>query len=189
MFSIIASILSLKWLFENWPLVLFIIVVLILLIRSANRRRTARIAARQKAMRQQQAAARPAGSGANMPASAAVDSGSITFRVAGTTFDNDDGSSRQEILRHLKFGDAPWANDQDDLTATLEETEYDGQQAITVFINDYQVGFVPKTSIRQVAAARKHVATCYVSDVRILGGGADSEGRPLSYGCEITVEY
>ena len=124
----------------------------------------------------QQAATRPA-------APAGTDSGSITFRVAGTTFDNDDGTSRQEILRHLKFGDEPWADGPEDLNAELEETEYNGETAFAVLINGYQVGNVPRANIKQVAAALEHVSTCYVSSVRILGGG------DLSYGCEITLEY
>lgn len=124
----------------------------------------------------QQAAPRPA-------APAGTDSGSITFRVAGTTFDNDDGTSRQEILRHLKFGDEPWADGPEDLTGTLEETDYNGETAFAVLVNGYQVGNVPRANIKQVAAALEHVSTCYVSSVRILGGG------DLSYGCEITLEY
>lgn len=130
----------------------------------------------------QQAAPRPA-------APAGTDSGSITFRVAGTTFDNDDGTSRQEILRHLKFGDAPWADGPEDLNAELEETEYNGETAFAVLINGYQVGNVPRANIPQVITAREHVATCYVSSVRILGGGTGSDGRDLNYGCEITLEY
>lgn len=130
----------------------------------------------------QQAAPRPA-------APAGTDSGSITFRVAGTTFDNDDGTSRQEILRHLKFGDEPWADGPEDLNAELEETEYNGETAFAVLINGYQVGNVPRANIPQVITAREHVATCYVSSVRILGGGTGSDGKPLSYGCEITLEY
>ena len=133
------------------------------------------------AARQQQAAPRPA---APRPAApAGTDSGSITFRVAGTTFDNDDGTSRQEILRHLKFGDEPWADGPEDLTGTLEETDYNGETAFAVLVNGYQVGNVPRANIKQVAAALEHVSTCYVSSVRILGG------RDLSYGCEITLEY
>ena len=121
--------------------------------------------------------------------SSAADSGMITFRVAGTTFNNDDGTSRQEILRHLKFGDPPWADDPDDLEAEIEETTFRGEQAFIVLVNGYQVGFVPKVSIRKVADALDHVATCQVTGIRIAGGGTDRDGRPVSWGCEITLEY
>ena len=117
------------------------------------------------------------------------DSGSFTFRNDGTSFANDDGSSRQDILRHLKFGDPPWAVDPDDLSVELQELSYDGQPAIAVLVNGYQVGFVPKNIIPQVQEALASVATCYVSDVRIIGGGTGDDGRRLSYGCEITLSY
>lgn len=140
----------------------------------------------QRVAAQHAAAARLAADRATV---AAADSGSVTFRVAGVTFNNEDGTSRQDILRHLKFGDAPWADDPEDLTATLEETTFEGEQAFAVLVNGYQIGFVPKTSIRKVAAAQEHVATCFVSNVRILGGGTGTDGRTVSYGCEITMEY
>ena len=139
--------------------------------------------------KQVQAAARLVTGRAGAPAPTADDSGSVTFRVAGTTFDNGDGTSRQDILRHLKFGDAPWADDPDDLTATLEEETFEGEPAFAVLINGYRVGSVPKKMIPQVQKAQEHVATCFVSSVRILGGGTSEDGKQLSYGCEITLEY
>lgn len=135
----------------------------------------------RQAVMNRQAAARSAASG--------MDSGSVSFRVAGVSFDNEDGTSRQEILRHLKFGDSPWANDPDDLVASIEETTFDGDLAFTVFVNGYQVGFVPKASVRKVSEALQHVATYFISSVRITGGGSGSDGRDLSYGCEISLEY
>ena len=141
---------------------------------------------------QQAAAANAARQPAPAPApsaSTAPASGSLTFRVAGVTFKNDDGESRQEILRHLKFGDEPWAKDPDDLDAEIKETVFEGEQAFAVLVNGYQVGNVPKTHIKRVAAATANIATCYVSSVRIIGGGYDDKGKQLSYGCEITLEY
>ena len=117
------------------------------------------------------------------------DSGSITFRVAGTTFENDDGESRQDILRHMKFGDAPWADDPEDLDGQMEETIINGEPAIAVTVNGYQVGFVPKSLIPRVSKALQNVATCYVSNVRIIGGGTGTNGKQLNYGCEISLEY
>ena len=117
------------------------------------------------------------------------DSGEVVFRVAGVTYENDDGSSRQEILRHLKYGDPPWADDPEDLLCTLEETGFGGEPAFSVWVNGYQVGYVPKKSIRQVQTAQAHMSTCYISSVRILGGGQDDSGRNLSYGCEVTLVW
>lgn len=136
-------------------------------------------------------AAAPATSRAPAAKSAAApadDSGTITFRVAGTTYDNDDGSSRQEILRHLKFGDAPYAEDPDDLLVTIEETSFDGDLALAVYINSYQIGYVPKSKISQVKKALDSYA--WTTDaVSIIGGGQSQEGKPLSWGCSITISY
>jgi len=117
------------------------------------------------------------------PAPAADDSGTITFRVAGVTFENDDGESRQDILQDLR------GEDPDDLVAELQATEYNGEPAVAVLVNGRQVGNVPKKLVREVSAAMEHVATCYISGVRIIGGGEDREGNQLSFGCEITLEY
>ena len=142
--------------------------------------------------RKQREAARRAAAAqhaANRATVATADSGTFTFRTAGTTFDNDDGTSRQDILRHLKFGDPPYADDPDDLAVDLQEMSHDGQPAIAVLVNGYQVGFVPKNYISQVQNALAHVSTCYVSDVRIIGGGTSDDGRRLSYGCEIALTF
>ena len=141
-----------------------------------------------KRARKAAAARQAAGSPAPSSGSAAG-SGSVTFRVAGTTFENDDGTSRQDILRNMKFGDAPWAEDPEDLMVTIEEETYEGELAFAVFINDYQVGFVPKNCIQKVETARQNVASCFVSDVKITGGGTAEDGWKLSYGCTITLEY
>lgn len=112
----------------------------------------------------------------------------IRFRVAGVTFDNDDGTSRQDILRHLYFGDAPYADDPEDLDVDFVETDYHGDPAIEVHINGYQVGHVPKGKVNaMLKAIASHADT--VDSVRIIGGGRKEDGERMSYGCEIEVSY
>ena len=113
----------------------------------------------------------------------------LTFRVAGTSFKNSDGSSRQTILRHLKFGDSPWADDPDRLTVTIDETSFDGQLALAVSVNGYQVGFVPKKDIATVEEVWQSSEKFCIVDVKIIGGGKTPEGDPISYGCEIKIRY
>lgn len=112
----------------------------------------------------------------------------IHFRVAGVTFNNDDNSSRQAILRHIKFGDEPFASEDGKITAQITETEFNGNLAYKVFLNGYQVGFVPKESIRDVSEAMEY-DDCNVSAVDIIGGGKNEEGERMPYGCEIYVKY
>lgn len=112
----------------------------------------------------------------------------IRFRVAGVSFDNDDGTSRQDILRHLYFGDAPYADDPEDLDVEFIETEYQGDPAIEVHINGYQVGHVPQEKVSaMLKAIASHADT--VDSVRIIGGGRKEDGERISYGCEIEVSY
>lgn len=129
-------------------------------------------------------AAAPAGSAASFGLR------ETTFRVAGVTFDNDDGTSRQEILRGLRWRESPYASGDDDLTLTTAffETEYIGQPAIEVHINDYMIGHVPKSRIPDVSAAIAS-CSCTVDDVAIYGGGYDDDGIRHSYGCEITISW
>lgn len=106
----------------------------------------------------------------------------ITFRVAGTTFENEDGTSRQNILSNLKF--VP----EEDLDVTFTETTYDGAPAIEVHINGDQVGYVPKAKISTMQEALASLAWT-MEDVRILGGGRTEDGERLNYGVEITGSW
>lgn len=69
--------------------------------------------------------------------------GRITVALAGVTFDNDDGTSRQRLLKDLKArgGDA-------DLN--LQEFEYKGQPAVRVLVDGECIGNIPKTKVQEV---------------------------------------
>lgn len=69
--------------------------------------------------------------------------GVITFAVAGVTFDNDDGTSRQRLLKDIRArgGDA-------DLE--LEEWEYKGKPACRVLVDGEQIGNVPRHKVEEV---------------------------------------
>lgn len=113
----------------------------------------------------------------------------FNFKVAGTTFKNDDGSKRQDILRHIKFRDPPYVKEDNQIVAELNETEFDGEVAFKVVINDYQIGFVPKASIPVVEEAFEHEEFS-ITAVDVTGGGRNEEtGEKLSYGCTITARY
>lgn len=70
--------------------------------------------------------------------------GRIVTSIAGVTFNNDDGVSRQALLKDLKArgGDA-------DLE--LEEYEYKGKPAIRVLVDGEQVGTIPRTRVAEVS--------------------------------------
>ena len=66
------------------------------------------------------------------------------FAVAGVTFNNDDGSSRQEILREICEGD-----EDGDTEAWLEWYQYRGQDAYRVMTPHGCVGNVRKNDVRE----------------------------------------
>ncbi len=61
-----------------------------------------------------------------------------SIKVAGVTFANPDGTSRQELLASLGRGFR---------TAKLKQTTYDGERAVEVRINGKFIGYVPKTQL------------------------------------------
>ena len=56
----------------------------------------------------------------------------LKFKVVGVTFKNEDGKSRQTLLRKLHFGDAPFNSD-DGVDITIERGAYQGEPAFSVF--------------------------------------------------------
>jgi len=60
------------------------------------------------------------------------------IKVAGVTFNNPDGESRQTILRNLGFGYH---------YAILKQTTYDGERAVEVWSDSKFIGYVPKTQL------------------------------------------
>ena len=106
----------------------------------------------------------------------------VNFNVAGVTFNNDDGSSRQYILRKIKFGDPPF-EDQDNLTISVRPTEFEGERAYAIEVNGHRIGNAPRAVIPQLDEALNR-PDAMVSGFRIVGGG---EG--YSYGAEMAVRY
>lgn len=59
-------------------------------------------------------------------------------KIAGVTFRNSNGESRQEILKNLGFG---WK------LADLKQTTFNGERAVEVWIDGKHVGYIPKTDL------------------------------------------
>ena len=112
----------------------------------------------------------------------------LTFHVAGVTFDNEDGTNRQKILRALRFGDEPYAAPSGLNDVQIIDTFYDGELAYEVHVNDYQIGYVPKKLIPQVKAAMD-TCTCTADQIEFIGGGTDEDGNRRSYGAIVTLTY
>ena len=115
--------------------------------------------------------------------------GRIVTAIAGVTFNNDDGSSRQAILKDIKArgGDAE---------VELEEFEYKGKPAVRVLIDGEQIGNIPRSRVQDVLAAMDAGITHASLDVETFRpeDDEDEEGNvrrrgELIYRADLTLIY
>ena len=105
------------------------------------------------------------------------------IKVTGVTFNNDDGSSRQLILRKLHFHDSPF-NEYADVE--IKQYEYKGQPAYGVYVNNMQIGNIPADLIPFIQDNIERIES--ISYIDVYGGG-QKDGKPISYGCKITLRF
>lgn len=110
----------------------------------------------------------------------------VQIRVAGVTFRNDDGTDRQQLLRKIKFGDAPF-QDNDNLDVLLDSYLYKGDPAIRVMVNGYQIGNVPKEQVAEVQQAMTKPGT-RITVFDVVGGGKIDDEQ-INYGALIVLRY
>ena len=102
------------------------------------------------------------------------------YRIVGTSFKNDDGTSRQSIIWDMDHKMSPFRNE---VVIRLEKYKYEDEDAIKVLANDQQVGHISRED------ARYHVLPKWdryagVSGYTILGGGSG-----YKYGVSIEVMF
>lgn len=109
------------------------------------------------------------------------------FHVAGVTYKSEDGTPRQEYLRRIDNGIAPFENS-DSLDVSLCPYMYKPkgkpeEQAISVRVNGYDIGNVPRESVPAVMEAI-HKPGAVISAFKVIGG---HEGK--SYGAIVVVRH
>lgn len=105
------------------------------------------------------------------------------IKVTGVTFNNDDGTSRQLILRKLHFHDSPF-NEYADVE--IKQYEFKGQPAYGVYVNNMQIGNIPADLIPFMQDNIGRIES--ISYIDVYGGG-QKDGKPISYGCKITLRF
>lgn len=110
----------------------------------------------------------------------------LKFKVVGVTFKNEDGKSRQTLLRKLHFGDAPFNSD-DGVDITIERGAYQGEPAFSVFTEGHQVGNISKDDVPFFV--RRWSDFVGVTSAEVYGGGTDDEGHSINYGMKINCEF
>ena len=109
----------------------------------------------------------------------------MSFRVAGVSHPNDDGSSRQELLRAYRFGDAPFETTR---RVTLRDVAYNGEPAFQVLANGHCIGWVPKDEVPELSD--KWPQLDCITGLDVTGGGFYSDtGKQLSYGATLSIRF
>ena len=100
----------------------------------------------------------------------------LFIKVAGVTFENDDGTDRQEILESLedRIGG--------EISLTLQPDTYEGEPCVVVLADGQQVGYIPKKFVSYVLENFDRISE--LSDLRIVGGEAG-----LSYGLHFYINF
>lgn len=99
------------------------------------------------------------------------------FKVVGVTFKTG-RKSRQVALRKIYFHDEPYQK----VTIKLEVYEYEGEEALGVFVNDFQVGNIAKEDIDK---AIELLLDDYSISYTIYGGGNKNWGMKITLSKEI----
>lgn len=101
------------------------------------------------------------------------------YGVVGTSFLNENGSSRQMILRTIANGEEPFAHG---VSYAVKQYVYEGEPAFAVYANKtYQIGNISRTDIPDILKICDKIVFC---QAKIYGG---NDGK--SYGAEITLTY
>lgn len=109
------------------------------------------------------------------------------FHLAGVTYKSEDGTPRQEYLRRIDNGIAPFENS-DSLDVSLcpfmyKPKEKPEEQAISVRVNGYDIGNVPRESVPAVMEVI-HKPGAVISAFKVIGG---YEGK--NYGAIVVVRH
>lgn len=102
-----------------------------------------------------------------------------TFRhrydVVGESFDNEDGTSRQEILDAIANGEPPYEN----CEVSLDEFDYKGERALAVKVNGDQIGCIAR---KDLDAVFSDLDLADAITLKVFGG---DNGK--NYGAAITL--
>lgn len=111
--------------------------------------------------------------------------GRIFTRIAGVTFDNDDGSSRQRVLKTALAEDCAG-------TVSLELYEYQGEDAILVEYEGHGVGNIPRDRVAEVAAVMDRITAGSLLVNRFVPYDEDEEtsrAGGVIYRADLTLVY
>lgn len=107
----------------------------------------------------------------------------LDIQVAGVTFKNDKGVTRQTLLRKIKEHSAPFDKY---IEISLNQYDYEGEIAYSVCVNDKQIGNVPKSQVQYLYDNIERFIE--ITRINVYGGYRDDNGYFKSYGANITLK-
>lgn len=109
--------------------------------------------------------------------------GRFVTNIAGVTFNNDDGSSRQNYLRDLEARGGEGE-------VTLEEYYYKGHPAVHVMINGKCIGNIPKDRVQEALDIMDKEITFAHLNIETFEPYDEDEDRPKKiYRADLTMVY
>ena len=109
----------------------------------------------------------------DIPESHPLEKKAYEFKVVGVTFKTGH-KSRQTALRRIHFNDEPYET----VDIQIKEYDYEGELALGVYANDFQVGNIAKADINRVSSLLSDDYTIY--DYKIYGGGDKNWGMSIT---------
>lgn len=106
----------------------------------------------------------------------------VSAKIAGVTFNNDDGESRQTYLSLIRFKRPPFSGS---LHISLKQYDFCGDIAYAVFVNDFQIGNIPKSQIAYIHENFDRIFD--IPKIKVYGGGQNKAGQDIDFGAEITI--
>lgn len=103
------------------------------------------------------------------------------IKLAGVTFKNDDGSSRQANLQNLKAKAEPFDNN---VNLEFERYDFQGEPAVLVTANGFGLGNIPKSEVDFIL-----YTSFTLLEYKVIGGGQSKSGQSQSYGCILKIRY
>ena len=113
------------------------------------------------------------------------DSGFETWRtkIAGVTFENEDGVPRQRLLKRLAD---KYENDLEELEFELEKYEYEGKPAYRVLSERGDIGTLPQ-EVADALDQKEKDGCMYVVTESVIYGGPDENNPGKKYGARIEL--
>ena len=111
--------------------------------------------------------------------------GFIETKVSGVTFKNEDGKSRQDILRNLykaKNSATP-----PEMEISFEPYEYEGEDAVKVLVNDECIGSIDKHHVKEALDAIYNLESVFLNVDRFKDD--NNFGSSFVYYAKLNIKY